>query len=845
MSDIEYYDINPQDNWTSKQKEMFAHLEVLSMRVIQKGKDITSNFGSDFTTIYFTYGMLGDPAHNMFHKVCQLAKDYDYDMCEDKFKWAKEKSKFKSLKKFRAILTFYEIDTTYNDEKIEGTEELSIILPEGVDPNFVIEQGFYPYSNKGKTGYYFRTGDRTFTRQSNFVVIPLMHILSKVDNKRIIKIDNGFKQSILDMPSRAMISLENFAGTVVEEGNFLFYGSKVHLLKILNTIMEHFPVCYELKTLGWQQEVFFSWSNAILQPGNPSVVPFNEIGIAEIDEINYFSPAASSIYSGQRQDDDQYENDRYLKYVPPTISFQTWCELLYKVYPEQAMMGIAFVFIGLFKDIIFRIDNNCPMLSAFGEKGSGKSKFAESITAIFLMDLIPFNLNHGTDFAFFNRLSRFRNCITWLDEFDDQAIREDRFQSIKGAYDGTGRERGKGTNKNKTEVSRVNSAILLTGQYISTRDDNAALTRCIILPFIPNDNRTPELILAYEKLKEQEKKGLTGILPELIHMRDHFSTEYPSTFPDSFNELRTSISQKGLVYKERVLRNYTAAYNCLKIASKKFKFPFTIEQVASRCVSDIVKLSKMISESDSLADFWNTLLYLLDTGEVIEGFHFRIIYTDLLKVQTNDGEREKHFPQAEKLLILRLGTIHKLYLESYRKQTGKTGINMQSLELYITSAKGYLGKSKSQRFTDQDGKSMTTSCYVFEYEVLGVELEREAPEPEKVLSEVRGYLVSVPEWVNLSGKTVLRYAILTVQTNREGDKLVKTEIKTNMLDSDPTHEEILLTKNAVIITGVLKITHWKDQVGIKHEKRTMDVHSLRLEKEQISLNEPLASDTPF
>jgi hypothetical protein len=673
-----------------------------------------------------------------------------------------------------------------------------------------------------------------------------MHVLSKTDNKRIIKIDNGFKQVVLDMPSRAMISLENFAGAVIEEGNFLFYGGKVHLFKILNSILDQFPVCYELKTLGWQPEGFFAWSNATFEPDHLDVEQFDEVGIAEVGGVNYFSPSASNIYANQRADDDQYENDRYLRYVKSPITFEHWCQLLYSVYPEHATVGIGFVVVALFKDVIFKIDNNCPMLSLYGEKGSGKTKFAESIQAPFLTDLIPFNLNHGTDFAFFNRLSRFRNCITWLEEFDDAAIKEDRFQSIKGAYDGAGRERGKGTNKNKTEVARINSAVLLTGQYISTRDDNAALTRCLILPFVPNNNRTDAQVRSYEELKKYEKKGLTGMLTELLKLRADFERRYPAVFPDVFRQLRSIITERGHTYTERVLRNYAAVVTCLSLLSEKFKLPFTLEEAFGRLQQDIIKLSRMISESDSLADFWNTIIYLQDTGEISEGFHFRILHMDSIKVQTTDGEREKKFPGVTKLLILRLGTIHKLYLEAFRKQTGKTGINMQSLELYISSAKGYVGKSKSQRFTDPNGQSMTTSCHVFEYELLGVQLEREPAEPaEKVLSEVRGYLYSGPEWVKQAGKTVMRYVIISTSTEKEGDRMVKTEVKTNMIDQHPTHERLLVTRKDVIVKGVLKISVWNDQEGNKREKRTMDVDSVELVDNQLSIEEELPSENPF
>ncbi|MDR6565483.1 hypothetical protein [Chitinophaga ginsengisegetis] len=843
---IDIFEFDPMADWTVEKKNMFAKLEVWTFRILQKGKDITSNLGEDFFVIYMTYGLFADKAHEIFHKVCSLAKDYDFNVCEDKFLWAQENSKYKTLSRLSKILKYYEIDTSYDDEAIEDAEAISVYLPAGVDPNFALEHGFYPYVNKGKTGYYFRASEKNFTQQSNFVITPLVHIMSKSDNKRIIRIDNGFKSAVLDLPSRFLISLEQFSGAVVEEGNFLFYGVKQHLMRIMNTIMSEFPTSYELKTLGWQPEGFFAWSNAIYRPGYPHIEPFDEVGIAEVDGTNYFSPSVSSIYSGQRADDDEYENDRYLKFTDSDLTFEKWADLLYKVYPDHAMMGISFVLIGLLKEVVFKIDNNCPLLSAYGQKGSGKSKFAESISAVFLTDLLPFNLFHGTDYAFFNRISRFRNCVTWLDEFDDALIKDDRFQSIKGAYDGAGRERGKGGSRNKTEVAKINSALLLTGQYLSTKDDNAALTRCIILPFIPNNTRTKDQISAYEQLKAREKKGLSSVLLDLLKHRAEFEKEYVRTFPETFSSLREQIIKRSGIYLERVLRNYSAAMNCLKLLSNKFTLPFTLEEAAETCISDIIRFSTLISESDSLADFWNTVSYLLDIGEISEGFHFRIHHADSIKVLAGDGATEKKLPGITKILLLRITTIHKLYLEAFRKQTGKTGINLQSLELYLNSAKGYIGKCNSQRFTDLSGKGIVTSCYAFVYDELGVSLERELPEAaEQDHSEVRGFLVGNVEHVNISGKNIMRYKVFTAQTYKEGGKMVRHETETYISDLKPTNEEIVLSRQMLLIKGVLKVKVWTDKEGHKHEKRSMEAHSVTLLDDKPTSPEPVPEDVPF
>lgn len=841
--DLDVLSISPESTWPKSLQEDYKHLKVLHQRMLQRVEDFTNGFVdlNIFVNVYGRYNC--DECKQMLHEICQKSKDYDAEKVEKGWAYYTKENKLKSNRQLVKLLESYGVDTTAPDKNAPITEasQLAPYLKAGMDANFVLEHGFAPYVEKGATGYYFRTGDgKSLTTISNFVMEPLMHVYSKQDNKRIISINNGFKKVVVDMPSRYLISLEQFKAACFEEGNFIFWGSATQLMRILNTINDNFPVCYELKTLGWQQEGFFSWSNAVFQPGDQDPEMFNDLGIATIEDQHYFSPSASAIYKNIRSEDDEYENDRYLTYKEPPISFEEWTNMMCQVYPDHAMMGIGYVFIGLFRDLIYKIDNNCPHLSCYGEKGSGKSKFAESISAVFLTDLQPFNLNHGTDFAFFNRLSRFRNCVTWFDEFDDQAIKEDRFQSIKGAYDGAGRERGRGSNKNRTEIARINSALLLTGQYLSTRDDNAALTRCIILAFQPDDNRTPERIKSYDKLKSTEKAGLSGLLVPIIKHRRRFEKEYPHSFAETFRDLRAAITDSGGVYKERVLRNYTAILNCYRFFMDHFKFPFTYQQVFDRCKSDVIRLSNLIAESDSLADFWNTVLYLQEIGEINDGFHFRVVETTEVTIKGQNGDTKRTFLQPKKLLYIRLTSIHMMYQEAHRKQTGKNGINLQSLELYIGSAKGYLGMCKSYRFTDQHGQSKVTSCHVFDYDLLNLPLEKTRPdEQERDTTTITGQLDGEFRREILGGKPQLRFILTySILENIDGKPFRKTE-RTHCYTPNLQLEQFLVNGRSLRVTGVLKISNVKAQTGETYVKRSMDVDHIEFEDKELQSFQPM------
>src|SRR5574343_95974 len=130
---------------------------------------------------------------------------------------------------------------------IEDEDERLFKLPEGVDPAFVAEWGFYELKNgPRKTGYWFDMGrDKRPFEVSNFVVTPLFHLFStnKEMNKRMLEIDNGFFAKTVEIQSRRMISVEGFSGDIMEEGNFLFHGARPHLIRLNDYWGDKFAIC--------------------------------------------------------------------------------------------------------------------------------------------------------------------------------------------------------------------------------------------------------------------------------------------------------------------------------------------------------------------------------------------------------------------------------------------------------------------------------------------------------------------------------------------------------------------------------------------------------------------------
>jgi DNA primase len=590
-------------------------------------------------------------------------------------------------------------------------------LPEGINKDDYERYGFFEENNC----YYFF--GKSKVKASNFTIKPLFHLYSKSDNKRLIEVVNefGYKKTV-DIPSKSFISLDQFQQLVYQEGNYIFFESKAHFFKVLNKLSNEFPIANELKTLGWQREGFFAFSNGIY---NGQWQPVDEFGITNHEDDKFFSPAFSLVYKDVREDDDEYENDRFFVYKRSDVSFNHWADLMMEVYGRtNGMFAVIFLIGSLFRDIIYERYKIFPHLFLFGEKQSGKSQLAWSLSNVFLNGQPAFNLNSGTNVGFFRRLARFRNSVVWYDEYTND-VDEKRFQALKAAYDGVGHEKGKMTKDARTEITKVNAACVVSGQYLPTRDDNALFTRSILLSF-NKQKFTDEAMANYNMLKAIEEKGLSSIITEILPFREMVDKKFGREFQEIFDKIKGELIAEGAQFEERLVRNFVTIMAPAKIiidSASEINPGFEFKELYARAKEMIVDLSTKISNSEALSLFWITIEYMLDSGQIKENSDFKIerhpkyMRTPILK----NGKKESiYFEEDRELLFIRLTKIHPLYMELHRKQYGTNGVDMTSLSHYMNTSDSFAGLINSTRF----GEFINTSAYVFDYEKLGVNLKR-------------------------------------------------------------------------------------------------------------------------
>jgi hypothetical protein len=573
--------------------------------------------------------------------------------------------------------------------------------------------GFYTEDNK----YWFAT-QSGFVEGTNFVIEPLFHIYSMTNNRRLIRITNEFDYTMLcDVPSDAMVSVDKFQNFLFSEGNYLVFINNNQFKKLLRYIGEKFPKCFEIKTFGWQPEGFWAWADGAY---NGKWTPVDEMGIMHHSGKNYFSPAFSEVYSDLRQDDDVYENDRRFICRTSNVSLEKWADMMQKVYKQgnNGMYAIAFLAASIFRSEIYSLYKIFPHLFLHGEKGSGKSQMAWSLSNVFQHGTPPFNLSAGTDVAFFRWLARYRDVVIWYDEYTDN-VDEKRFQALKSAYDGVGREKGKMSRDSRTESDKINSAAVISGQHLPQRDDNSLYTRSVVRFFVkPKNGYGKQETKDYDTLKRMEENGLSQIVHTLLDHRKTVEAKYARVFSDMFEYYKEQLIEKGAQIEDRILRNYTILSSIVWLFQKETPLDLRINPEVFRqmCLEDAIEQNEKVSSSDALGTFWKLLGALIQEGRLTQtDYDLQEQWFESVRVK-RDGQSipvQQNFDKRTWVLYLDFDRAYQKYMEAHRSIFGTTGLGLQTMMDYAHNHWSYIGLKASHYF--QAGNGKRTSAHMFNY----------------------------------------------------------------------------------------------------------------------------------
>jgi len=652
-------------------------------------------------------------------------------------------------------------------------------LPAYVDLERFRRYGYFAAQNKKgtKVAYVFRTDQGGLMTVGNFYLEPLFHVYhtDPIKNKRIVQINNGEqnKQFFMELSSDSMVDFNLFKKCLWREGGNVFSkGKPMHFEMILTSIANQFPLCFELNTFGQQHEDFFAFTNAIFSEGE--IIYTDEFGLVDHKGAKYYSPAFSKIYSGQRKDDDKYEQDRYFVFKEnKDTDFKTWARLMDDVYRanDNGKWALIMAILSAFRSVIYPIDRLFTSLFFTGPTESGKTQIAVSIRSLFMSPEAPlFNLNSGTDAAFFATLERFRDIAIIFEEYNDYQISDVKFQGLKAAvYDGEGKTKRKDATSKDLDISKVNGVPILLGQERPERDDGSLGNRCVLKLVPKKSDWTEEEVSLFQELKRREKKGLSNILIEILRIRPMVAEHFAKQQRITFKQLKNLFREKGITVENRITNTvslFTAMVKVLETHAPHLGLPFTFEEFFTLAQEQIIEQSEAIISTNRVSGFFESIEVLMLREKVLAGRDFKIeLSGETITVMLNSKETfDKPVSKGSKLLFLRINNIHSHYQDLKRTEALKMG----NLMTYIKDHPAYIGHVKSTRFewneVHDSGDPMKeyaskkafkataiTSAVVFNYDVLknsvNIDLEKfngssvmneennPAPEPEKMPPE--------------------------------------------------------------------------------------------------------------
>lgn len=269
------------------------------------------------------------------------------------------------------------------------------------------------------------------------------------------------------------------------------------------------------------------------------------------------------------------------------INFSEWATLMDRVYGVNGHVGVLYALTAVFREDIIKLTGSCPNLFLYGAAATGKSALANSISVLYPNTLKPLGLqSQATDSNFINQFSK--NKIAVFNEFDD-SIKEDRFISLKAAYNGCALIRGK---------QEIGAPVIMIAQQISKRDNSAIIHRSIVL----NMKTIKKTRIDLDYLKDLEYKGLQHLIEEIETHREAVNKYFEATYFRFLKGLRHSLFKRmskrmeenetaPLRYKERIVRNYCVLLTILWIFLSRIELPILFDEFFDYAVDMIDKLN--------------------------------------------------------------------------------------------------------------------------------------------------------------------------------------------------------------------------------------------------------------
>ena len=612
--------------------------------------------------------------------------------------------------------------TAINQAKKQMQAKKVLDQSKKIDRDLYTKYGFYEEYNS-----YFSIASNggNPNQWSNFIMLPMFHIKDSLLPKRLYRIKNQNNQEeIIEMKQEDLVSLSKFKQKVEGLGNYIWLASERELTKLKMFLYEQTETATEITQLGWQRKGFFAFGNGCY---DTEWHPADEYGIVRLSSGNFYLPGSSLIY---RDDVKLFQFERKFVYTNyNAVSMREYSEKLIRVFGDNAKVGICFLLATLFRDVIVSLTKSFPILNLFGPKGSGKSELGHSLMSFFIIKNTPPNIQNATNPALGDLVAQCANALVHIDEYKN-TIDLDKREFLKGLWDGTGRSRMNMDRDKKREITSVDCGVILSGQEMTTVDI-ALFSRLVYLTFNKTEFSNEEK-KAFDECKRIRDMGLSHLTLQLLRHRTKIEAGFSANYHECMADLNARLEHENI--EDRIQRNWVIPLSAFRTMESVLDVPFSYREMLDITVGGIIRQNNECKVNNELANFWNTLSYLVQDGEVFCDSDYRISYVS--KFKSDLVKTETEYRQPRPVLMMRKNRIFMLY-KKFSKQVGDAALPPESLKFYLENSKEYLGVKNSVRFKNiqkgvevtkqvklADGKteyrktSSTEQAMCFDYEAL-------------------------------------------------------------------------------------------------------------------------------
>jgi DNA primase catalytic core len=581
---------------------------------------------------------------------------------------------------------------TFVADKSPVTETKSRI-PKGISMEDYYEWGFYAQNNC----YFFQDRKGEPVQQSNFTMIPLFHIESTTNAKRLYEVKNKHNIiRVVEIPQRDLVSIAAFKVRIESLGNFLWTGSEADLNRLKSWLYEKTETCKEITQMGWQKDGFFAWGNGIY---NGKFSEVDKYGIARHGENNYYIPAKSEIYTSE---ENLYEFERKFIHIEGNITLREYIKKFTKVFGDNGKIAICYFVASVFRDIVINRFEKFPMLNLFGPKGAGKNACAESLLHFFgLRPKIP-NLHNTSKPALADHVATSANALCVFDEYRNDLEMEKR-EFLKGLWDGTGRTRMNMDKDKKKETTSVDQGVIVCGQQMATADI-ALFSRFVVLSFTQTEYSDEEK-LNFQELEEINKRGLTHLTHQVLKHRQYFVEHYKKSVE------KLAVTFKKLIgdalVETRILNNWLCIMGAYATLDNELEFPWDFNETIQLAVRLMLVQNSETKKNDDLGSFWKIVQYMVASNILIEGGDFKTAYTNKVTwrkgIQKGDAETVT-WMEGKNIFWLNMQRVFNLYKNQVLRE-GDKPLPESTVEYYLKNSKAFQFETKKESFKKIDPKT--------------------------------------------------------------------------------------------------------------------------------------------